>query len=60
MNQRTKDYHVGMMMTAIQMGQSEYEADGLTVGLPAPQTAGTYMQRLTYARQKAQAIIENL
>ena len=42
------------------MGESEYKADGFTVGLPAPQNAGTYMQRLTYARMKAQAIIENL
>lgn len=60
MNYRTKRYHIGMIARAIQMEQSEYKTEDFTVGLPSPQKMGTYMQRLTYARLKAEEIIDSL
>ncbi|QDP68165.1 MAG: hypothetical protein Unbinned1473contig1000_43 [Prokaryotic dsDNA virus sp.] len=60
MNQRTKRYHIGMIAGAIMRKQSEYKTEDFTVGLPSPQKMGTYIQRLTYARLKAEEIIDNL
>lgn len=60
MNQRTKRYHIGMISGAIMRNQSEYTTEDFTVGLPSPQKMGTYMQRLTYARLKAEKIIDSI
>ena len=62
MNLSDRNGHIKAMALAIQREQEYYtlvmKGSAYSIMLPKPQTAGTWTQQLTYAKDKAQEILD--